>query len=72
MIIDVFSQDEVIRRLVSSGALEGASPPPESRRRHEAGDEREWTFAKAFLYSLTLLTTIGKFLSTPEIQFQEA
>jgi hypothetical protein len=50
----------VIRRLVASGTVgDGPSAAPELRSRQDAED-REWTFAKAFLYSLTLLTTIGK------------
>lgn len=60
-------QDQLVKRITedmmatqNAGTYVGSSasdPGPERR-----APEYEWNFAKAFLYSLTVLTTIGKCL----------
>lgn len=64
-------QDQLIRKLTDdmnaqhhtegtgSGPATGAVIVP-----HYHMQEHEWTLARAFLYSLTVLTTIGKSLTT--------
>lgn len=52
----------------NGAAIAGNSPATEAVLLHTHGQyghghgPHEWNFAKAFLYSLTVLTTIGKFL----------
>lgn len=56
-------QDQLVKRITedmiaaqNGGTYVGSSDPVTERR----VPEYEWNFAKAFLYSLTVLTTIGK------------
>ncbi|XP_017780253.1 PREDICTED: uncharacterized protein LOC108565342 [Nicrophorus vespilloides] len=51
-------QDEILRSITEDGAQDYASS--EERTAASGHDHFEWTFAKSFLYSLTVLTTIGK------------
>lgn len=61
-------QDQLVRKLTdemnaqhhqeTNGPATGAVIIP-----HYAVNDHEWTFARAFLYSLTVLTTIGKWIS---------
>ncbi|XP_055846188.1 uncharacterized protein LOC129912104 [Episyrphus balteatus] len=58
-------QDQLIKRLsedVTLSKLDGSSPATEAvllLSHANDGQKYEWNFAKAFLYSLTVLTTIG-------------
>jgi hypothetical protein len=61
-------QDQLVQRLTEEMAMQqhGAVSPGAGRdqqmqeRRSASSSPYEWNFAKAFLYSLTVLTTIGK------------
>lgn len=56
-------QEQLVQKVAAE--LAGSTVPPGGRALEAAGaaaqaDEFEWNFAKAFLYSLTVLTTIGE------------
>lgn len=59
-------QDQLIKRLsedVTLSNLDDSSPASEAvllLPHGRDGENYEWNFAKAFLYSLTVLTTIGE------------
>ncbi|XP_036140631.1 uncharacterized protein LOC118644908 [Monomorium pharaonis] len=60
-------QDQLVKRITedmmatqNAGTYTGSSASSETVTERRA-PEYEWNFAKAFLYSLTVLTTIGKF-----------
>lgn len=56
-------QDQIIKRLTEQINNQLQPAKQEKAVATVAKPDLEWTFAKAFLYSLTVLTTIGKFPS---------
>jgi hypothetical protein len=59
-------QDQLVQRLTEEMAMQHGAPPGGAGRdqnmqeRRLASSPYEWNFARAFLYSLTVLTTIGE------------
>lgn len=58
-------QEQLIQKLtdeMGAHATENAPATGAITVSHVNAHEHEWTFARAFLYSLTILTTVGKSL----------
>jgi hypothetical protein len=59
-------QDELVQRLTKEMSMQHGTPPTGAGRDQHMQERRltsspyEWNFARAFLYSLTVLTTIGE------------
>jgi hypothetical protein len=59
-------QDQLVQRLTKEMSMQHGTPPTDAGRDHHMQERRlnsspyEWNFARAFLYSLTVLTTIGE------------
>jgi hypothetical protein len=59
-------QDQLVQRLTEEMSLQHGTQPSGAGREQQTQERRlnsspyEWNFARAFLYSLTVLTTIGE------------
>jgi hypothetical protein len=60
-------QDQLVQRLAEELAMQqrgvassGTGKDQQMQERHSGSSPYEWNFARAFLYSLTVLTTIGE------------